>query len=117
MWSREGELARLVPTAPIMLVCVCVCSDIVVQIVDARNPLLFRCEDLVSTSWHMFLPLACNMCLDFDMCLPSYLQEKYVKELSPEKVNMVLISKADLLTPRQRWVCLVLITLKLHDDF
>jgi hypothetical protein len=23
-------------------------SDIVVQIVDARNPLLFRCEDLVS---------------------------------------------------------------------
>lgn len=24
------------------------CSDIVVQIVDARNPLLFRCQDLVS---------------------------------------------------------------------
>ena len=23
-------------------------SDVVVQIVDARNPLLFRCEDLVS---------------------------------------------------------------------
>lgn len=26
-------------------------SDIVVQIVDARNPLLFRCEDLVSKVW------------------------------------------------------------------
>ena len=24
------------------------CSDVIVQIVDGRNPLLFRCEDLVS---------------------------------------------------------------------
>ncbi|XP_038075345.1 large subunit GTPase 1 homolog [Patiria miniata] len=52
-------------------------SDIIVQIVDARNPLLFRCEDL----------------------------EKYVKEVGNGKENMVLISKADLLTPlqRQQW--------------
>ncbi|XP_022104220.1 large subunit GTPase 1 homolog [Acanthaster planci] len=49
-------------------------SDIIVQIVDARNPLLFRCEDL----------------------------EKYVKEVGSTKENMVLISKADLLTPQQR---------------
>ncbi|XP_066260673.1 large subunit GTPase 1 homolog isoform X1 [Euwallacea similis] len=49
-------------------------SDVVVQIVDARNPLLFRCEDL----------------------------EKYVKEVSEHKINMVLINKADFLTDRQR---------------
>ncbi|XP_033642024.1 large subunit GTPase 1 homolog [Asterias rubens] len=49
-------------------------SDIIVQIVDARNPLLFRCEDL----------------------------EKYVKEVGSCKENMVLINKADLLTEQQR---------------
>uniref|UniRef100_UPI00358EF54F large subunit GTPase 1 homolog n=1 Tax=Myxine glutinosa TaxID=7769 RepID=UPI00358EF54F len=49
-------------------------SDIVVQIVDARNPLLFRCEDL----------------------------ELYVNEVSPEKENLVLLNKADLLSPTQR---------------
>ncbi|XP_026131020.1 large subunit GTPase 1 homolog [Carassius auratus] len=49
-------------------------SDVVVQIVDARNPLLFRCPDL----------------------------EKYVKEVSAHKVNMLLLNKADLLTREQR---------------
>uniref|UniRef100_A0A3B4ZI92 Large subunit GTPase 1 homolog n=1 Tax=Stegastes partitus TaxID=144197 RepID=A0A3B4ZI92_9TELE len=49
-------------------------SDVVVQIVDARNPLLFRCLDL----------------------------ESYVKEVSAEKVNMLLVNKADLLTREQR---------------
>ena len=49
-------------------------SDIVVQIVDARNPLLFRCEDL----------------------------EQYVKEVSQSKINMILINKADFLTEVQR---------------
>ncbi|XP_050307029.1 large subunit GTPase 1 homolog [Anthonomus grandis grandis] len=49
-------------------------SDVVVQIVDARNPLLFRCEDL----------------------------EKYVREVSPNKINLVLINKADFLTSNQR---------------
>ncbi|XP_076761610.1 nucleostemin 3 [Xylocopa sonorina] len=49
-------------------------SDVVVQIVDARNPLLFRCEDL----------------------------EKYVKEVDPKKMNMILINKADFLTEEQR---------------
>ncbi|XP_030647290.1 large subunit GTPase 1 homolog [Chanos chanos] len=49
-------------------------SDIVIQIVDARNPLLFRCPDL----------------------------EKYVKEVSEHKVNMLLLNKADLLTREQR---------------
>ncbi|KAF3690834.1 Large subunit GTPase 1 -like protein [Channa argus] len=49
-------------------------SDIVVQIVDARNPLLFRCPDL----------------------------ELYVKELSEHKVNVLLVNKADLLTREQR---------------
>ncbi|CAF0865341.1 unnamed protein product [Rotaria sordida] len=51
-------------------------SDVIVQIVDARNPLLFRCEDL----------------------------ENYVRELSPDnkKVNVILANKADLLTDEQR---------------
>ncbi|XP_041898189.1 large subunit GTPase 1 homolog isoform X2 [Corvus kubaryi] len=49
-------------------------SDIVVQIVDARNPLLFRCQDL----------------------------ESYIKEVSNDKENMILINKADLLTEEQR---------------
>lgn len=49
-------------------------SDIVVQIVDARNPLLFRCEDL----------------------------ENYVTDIDPKKCNLLLINKADLLSPEQR---------------
>jgi large subunit GTPase 1 len=51
-------------------------SDVIVQIVDARNPLLFRCEDL----------------------------ESYVREMSPDgrKVNVILVNKADLLTDEQR---------------
>ena len=49
-------------------------SDVVVQIVDARNPLLFRCADL----------------------------EVYVKEVSPHKRNVILINKADFLTEQQR---------------
>ena len=30
-----------------MITGMCHCSDVVVQIVDARNPLLFYCKDLV----------------------------------------------------------------------
>ncbi|KAL9091940.1 MAG: hypothetical protein Q9165_004692 [Trypethelium subeluteriae] len=49
-------------------------SDLVVQIVDARNPLLFRCEDL----------------------------EKYVKEVDQRKRNLLLVNKADMMTEEQR---------------
>ena len=49
-------------------------SDLVVQIVDARNPLLFRCEDL----------------------------EKYVTEVDSRKRNLVLVNKADMMTEEQR---------------
>jgi large subunit GTPase 1 len=49
-------------------------SDLVVQIVDARNPLLFRSEDL----------------------------EKYVKDVDPRKENLLLVNKADMLTLEQR---------------
>lgn len=49
-------------------------SDLVVQIVDARNPLLFRSEDL----------------------------EKYVKEVNPNKNNLLLVNKADMMTLGQR---------------
>ena len=49
-------------------------SDLIVQIVDARNPLFFRSEDLVA----------------------------YVKEVDPEKNNLLLINKADMMTVAQR---------------
>ncbi|KAI9818499.1 MAG: hypothetical protein M1827_000558 [Pycnora praestabilis] len=49
-------------------------SDLVVQIVDARNPLLFRSEDL----------------------------EKYVKEVDRRKKNLLLVNKADMMTLEQR---------------
>ena len=49
-------------------------SDLVVQIVDARNPLLFRSEDL----------------------------ENYVKEVDKQKRNLLLVNKADMMTFEQR---------------
>jgi large subunit GTPase 1 len=49
-------------------------SDLVVQIVDARNPLLFRSEDL----------------------------ERYVKDVDARKENLLLVNKADMLTLEQR---------------
>ncbi|PIC54906.1 hypothetical protein B9Z55_000004 [Caenorhabditis nigoni] len=48
-------------------------SDIIVQIVDARNPLLFRSKDL----------------------------DDYVKEVDPAKQILLLVNKADLLKPDQ----------------
>lgn len=49
-------------------------SDLVVQIVDARNPLMFRSEDL----------------------------ERYVKEVDSKKNNLLLVNKADMMTEEQR---------------
>ncbi len=49
-------------------------SDLVLQIVDARNPLLFRSEDL----------------------------ENYVKEVDSKKNNLLLVNKADMMTFGQR---------------
>lgn len=52
-------------------------SDIVIQILDGRNPLFYRCED----------------------------QEKYTKEVDEKKLNLLLINKADLVdeTARKVW--------------
>ncbi|KAI8624339.1 hypothetical protein F5Y19DRAFT_318794 [Xylariaceae sp. FL1651] len=49
-------------------------SDLVVQIVDARNPLMFRSEDL----------------------------ENYVQDVDPAKKNLLLVNKADMMTTMQR---------------
>jgi len=49
-------------------------SDLVVQIVDARNPLMFWSEDL----------------------------ENYVKDVDPSKKNLLLVNKADMMTTTQR---------------
>ena len=52
-------------------------SEILVQIVDGRDPLFYKCEDL----------------------------ENYVKEIDPHKYNFLLINKSDLLSDkvRKRW--------------
>jgi large subunit GTPase 1 len=49
-------------------------SDLIVQIVDARNPLFFRSTDL----------------------------ETYVREIDPRKRCLLLVNKADMLTVKQR---------------
>lgn len=49
-------------------------SDVVVQIVDARNPLMFRSADL----------------------------EGYVKDVDPKKQNLLLINKSDMMSFNQR---------------
>lgn len=51
-----------------------VCSDVVVQIVDGRSPLTFRCDDVAA----------------------------YVNEVDAAKKNLLLINKADMLTKNQR---------------
>ena len=64
-------------------------SDVVIQIVDSRHPLLFR---LVEFTFHSSTSLLLR-CPDLEM---------YVKEVSPLKKNLLLINKADLLTAEQR---------------
>jgi ribosome biogenesis GTPase A len=49
-------------------------QDVLVQIVDARDPELFRCEDL----------------------------SNYTKEIGADKISLLLLNKADLLTVNQR---------------
>lgn len=49
-------------------------SDVLVQVVDARNPLLYRCPDL----------------------------EKYCKEVSPHKMNILLVNKSDFMSEALR---------------
>ena len=49
-------------------------SDVIVQIVDARDPMLYRCRDF----------------------------EKYVKEVNKEKINLLLVNKSDFLSADQR---------------
>lgn len=49
-------------------------SDLIVQIIDARNPLMFYCEDI----------------------------HTYAKEISEKKANVVLLNKSDYLTEQQR---------------
>lgn len=56
-------------------------SDVIIQIVDARNPLLFFCEDLFT----------------------------YSKETCRSKTNILLLNKADLLSSDQMFVGVLLI--------
>ena len=51
-------------------------SDVCVQILDARNPLIYLCPDL----------------------------QKYVKEIDKNKTNLILLNKSDFLTENQRQI-------------
>lgn len=55
-------------------------SDLLIQIVDARNPTLFRCPDL----------------------------EEYVREVNPKKQLLILVNKSDFLSLEFRWVVFML---------
>ena len=44
--EREGRKKEII--YDVIMTSYSLCSDVIVQIVDGRNPLLFRCEDLVS---------------------------------------------------------------------
>lgn len=67
-------------------------SQLIVQIVDARNPLVFRCSDLEKyvDQHHLLYP---------ELRLPD-------GSAPPKKKNLVLLNKADLLTRNQRCVCI-----------
>ncbi|EGT34110.1 hypothetical protein CAEBREN_29533 [Caenorhabditis brenneri] len=76
LWENMEELTKLENEAFLQwreLWRVVEKSDIIVQIVDARNPLLFRSKDL----------------------------DEYVKEVDPAKQILLLVNKADLLKPQQ----------------
>ena len=66
-------------------------SDVVIQIVDSRHPLLFR-----------YVESSVNFCFSTIFLLRCPDLELYVKEVSPLKKNLLLINKADLLTAEQR---------------
>ena len=46
------------------------------------------------------------VCVCVCACVCVCVQEKYVKEIGERKVNLLLVSKADLLSWKQRWVCI-----------
>ncbi|KAJ8277183.1 hypothetical protein GJAV_G00072320 [Gymnothorax javanicus] len=89
-------------------------SDVVVQIVDARHPSLFRCPDLgrAKTTQQTGRSLKRKWTIvDYSLLWPAHgvdldsqhvQSECYVKEVSPQKENMLLLNKADLLTRDQR---------------
>ena len=63
-------------------------SDIVVQILDARNPLLFLCKDL----------------------------QKYVNEVSKDKLNVILLNKADFLIIKEKYGQKILMNMELKQS-
>lgn len=72
----------------------CERSDLVVQIVDARNPLSFRSEDLAK------YVLELNM----DQDVEEGDQAEGTSKPKLQKKNLLLINKSDLLTRKQRCV-------------
>ena len=68
-------------------------SDVVIQIVDSRHPLLFRFVEFECFLSTQTKNIPSARCPDLEM---------YVKEVSPLKKNLLLINKADLLTAEQR---------------
>ena len=64
-------------------------SEVIIQIVDSRHPMIFRWARLLGQKTEV----STFRCPDLEV---------YVKEVSPLKKNLLLINKADLLTLEQR---------------
>lgn len=77
----------------------CERSDLIVQIVDARNPLNFRSVDLERYVLELNEENGGELKEDDD-------EEDEEKEAGPkpERRNLLLINKSDLLTQKQRYV-------------
>lgn len=78
-------------------------SHLVVQIVDARNPLAFRCEDLEEYVKQLEQPLARSRIKSDEKNEENEEEQEHKEEESTlKRENLLLINKADLLTPAQR---------------
>ena len=72
-------------------------SQLVVQIVDARNPLGFRCEDLET-----YVREIDDAQLDEEETEDAEANEQKEEKPTGKRRNLLLVNKADLLTTRQR---------------
>jgi len=72
-------------------------SDITIQIVDARNPIFYRCVFILMLIGKPNLIFLYIYVRSIDL-------ERYVKEVGETKKTMLVINKSDYLTPEQRLV-------------
>jgi large subunit GTPase 1 len=85
----------------------CERSDLVVQIVDARNPLNFRSEDLERYVLELNETNGGQDEDPDDEAEADQGEGPSISEPKPRRQNLLLINKSDLLTQKQRCVLLV----------